>query len=103
MSIRFAAAHRADRAAAGRLRALGSLRAANDNAAGFSGDKLLRASLQHFARYGLCAAERARENAERAFFAGDRDDYQWWLSICRVLDRRMAEAFAARQSSGLHG
>lgn len=99
MSIRFAAAHPLDRAIVGRRGVFRNLRAANDNFTGFSGDKLLRASLQHFAQHGLCAAERARESAESAFFAGNREEYQWWLAICRVLDRRMAEAFAARRAS----
>lgn len=103
MSIRFAAAHRAENLVARRLRARTGLRAANDNASGIAGDRLLRASLQHFARHGLCAAERARAQAEAAFFAGDREEYQWWLAICRVLDRRMAEAFAARSGAAQHG
>ncbi|HEX7751361.1 MAG TPA: hypothetical protein VF440_03085 [Novosphingobium sp.] len=71
-------------------------RAANDNHHGFTEDALLRAALRHFAEHGLGAAEQARRNAERAFFAGDRADYDWWLAICRTLDRRMAAAVAAR-------
>ena len=38
----------------------------------------------------------ARENAERAFFEGDRPGYRWWLAICHTLDRRMADAVSAR-------
>lgn len=71
------------------------LRAANDNIHGTSNDALLKAALRHFAEHGLCAAEQARKNAERAFFAGDRPTYRWWLAICHALDRRMAEAVCA--------
>lgn len=74
-----------------------TLRAANDNSHGFSNEVLLRAALKHFAEFGLSAADQARLNAERAFFAGDRTSYDWWLEICRALDRRMAAAIAARR------
>ncbi len=81
------------------LRGGAPIRAANDNAHGFSNEVLLRAALKHFAEFGLGAAEQARINAERAFFAGDRADYQWWLEICRAVDRRMAAALAARRKA----
>lgn len=65
--------------------------AANDNGApGHSAE--LRAALKHFAQHGLGAARVARENAEAAFFSGDRGEYLHWLTICRTLDRRMASA-----------
>ena len=69
------------------------LNAANDNAAGvggsgIGGEQLLRAALRHFAQHGLSAAERARDNAESAFFAGDSDQYRWWMAICTTLDRQ---------------
>ena len=100
MTIRFAAARRNESAVVARLfNALLPLRAANDNSAGLGSDKLMGAALHHFARHGLCAAERARESAEAAFFAGDREGYRRWLSICRLLDRRMADAVAARRDS----
>jgi hypothetical protein len=75
------------------------LNAANDNGAGIAGcgvggEQLLRASLRHFAEHGLSAAERARDNAEAAFFAGDSDNYRWWMAICATLDRRMPAAVA---------
>lgn len=75
--------------------------AANDNGVAFADSKLLRAALRHFAEHGLSAAGRARENAERAFFAGDREKYRHWLAICRALDRRMAAAISARRANGL--
>lgn len=76
-----------------------ALRPSNDNARGIASDTLLHEALRHFARYGLGAAEQARENAENAFFAGDRQQYDWWIEICRTLDRRMAAAVAARKDA----
>ena len=71
--------------------------AANDGAATAESDALLRAALKHFARHGLGAADAAREKAEDAFFRGDRETYDHWLGICRLLDARMAGAVAARE------
>ena len=78
------------------------LNAANDNPApdggnSVGGERLLRAALRHFAEHGLSAAERAREIAEDAFFAGDSDTYRWWMAICTTLDRRMPAAVAFRR------
>ena len=96
MSIRFAAARGGyPPAIANCLRARAPFRTANDNYVGLSNDKVLKAALRHFAEHGLAAAERARENAEQAFFDGDRTSYRWWLSICHTLDRRMASAIDA--------
>jgi hypothetical protein len=77
--------------------------AANDNVRSRGDDRMLRAALRHFAAHGLGAAEAARSNAETAFFAGDRNEYRWWLGICRMLDRRMAEAVAARRDAANQG
>ena len=97
MTIRFAAARRGESRVVARVfRASVPLRASNDNVRPFTEDHVLRAALRHFAEHGLSAAERASENAGAAFFAGDRNSYQWWLAICRALDRRMAAAVAAR-------
>ena len=96
MTIRFAAARPARSSAL--ARALGTPEwrmAANDNTAGLSHDQMLRDALEFFARHGLGAAERARENAESAFFENRRDEYRLWLNICRTLDRRMAATVAA--------
>lgn len=70
------------------------LYAANDNVDGIGSDAMLRTSLLHFARHGLGAAEHARQLAENAFFAGDRQEYRKWLAVCRSLDRRMASSVA---------
>ncbi len=97
MTIHFAAARPGARTTFGRLpSAVPMGRAANDNAINLADDVVLRAALVHFARYGLGAAETARDIAERAFFSGDRDDYHWWLEICRTLDSRMAIALRAQ-------
>ena len=68
-------------------------RAANDNGelAGIqANDNLIHAALRHFANHGMGAAREARKQAETAFFAGDRQGYDWWLGICRALDKRIA-------------
>lgn len=77
-------------------------RVANDNA-DFSDQSeqnslMLRAALRHFAQHGLGAARVARAQAEKAFFEGDRQTYDWWLGITRTLDRRLA-AQAERTTS----
>jgi hypothetical protein len=72
---------------------------ANDNGGSGATDAMLHAALRHFAEHGLAAAQRARRQAEAAFFAGDRQGYRWWLEICRALDRRMAAAVVERTGS----
>lgn len=98
MTIRFAAARSGDITAIARaLTVVPCREAANDNGdaqGGFPRDPILRAALKHFAQHGLGAAEQAHRNAEKAFFAGQREDYRHWLAICRALDRRMADAIA---------
>jgi hypothetical protein len=97
MTIRFAAAQRGDSAIGRMFGAATRQPAANDNVRAAGNDRMLRAALRHFAAHGLGAAEVARAEAERAFFAGESGEYRWWLGICRMLDRRMAEAVAARR------
>lgn len=53
---------------------------------------MLHAALRHFAQHGLGAAREARRQAECAFFAGDRESYDWWLGVCRALDARIARS-----------
>jgi len=95
MTIRFAAPPSAiaPRMSARRIREASWL-PANDNGARAT-DAMLHAALRHFAEHGLAAAQRARRQAEAAFFADDRQSYLWWLEICRALDRRMAKELAA--------
>ncbi|MGE3690957.1 MAG: hypothetical protein AB7F98_06215 [Novosphingobium sp.] len=103
MTIRFAASKTSGSTVISRILSSGIPHGAvNDNGDPVCSDLLLKAALRHFAEYGLSAAERARENAEAAFFAGSREDYQWWLSICSALDRRMAAAVAFRNARS-HG
>ena len=95
MTIHFAAAQTADGSPVARvLRCPAPVRAANDNrperGASAPDDMMLRAALRHFALHGLGAARAARAEAEAAFFAGDRQNYDWWLGITRTLDRRLA-------------
>ncbi|MEM6475301.1 MAG: hypothetical protein AAF687_03965 [Pseudomonadota bacterium] len=100
MTIHFAAAQSCDISPLARALSRPKFQsAANDNASdgGIRGNKtsvpsemMLRAALRHFAEHGLGAAREARAKAETAFFAGDRDGYDWWLGITRTLDRRLA-------------
>lgn len=53
-------------------------------------DQTLQAALRYFAEHGLGAARAARAQAEKAFFLGDRQAYDWWIGITRTLDRRLA-------------
>lgn len=93
MTVRFAASRSAAHSTLARIlqrRKVAS--AANDNCAAREADRMLHAALRHFARHGLGAAREARGQAERAFFAGDRESYDWWLGICRTLDARIARS-----------
>ncbi len=76
--------------------------AANDNDGGarLTDDRLLYAALRHFAEHGLSAARMARVQAETAFFAGERESYDWWLGICSTLDKRLANSLATAVSGG---
>lgn len=77
-----------------------SLEAANDNTAVQANSRALADALRHFAAHGLGAAREARKEAERAFFAGEREAYQRWLEICRILDRRMARTLVQAVEHG---
>lgn len=58
-------------------------------------DQMIHAALRHFAIHGLGAALQARRQAEGALSAGNRAGYDWWLGICRTLDRRIARQLEA--------
>ena len=100
MTLHFAAARSSVRSPVARALARRSIsRAANDNgdpAENGGNDQMLHAALRHFAEHGLGAALEARKQAEKAFFAGDRATYNWWIGICRTLDRRLAEELERR-------
>ena len=102
MTVHFAAARIPSRSPIARALVRRPLSApANDNrdpVTQAAEDKLLHAALRHFAAHGLADAAEARTQAETAFFAGDRQPYDWWLGICRTLDRRMAEELVRRQA-----
>lgn len=100
MSIRFAAPPAACHVRMSPARVLASHPlAANDNGHG-SANAHLSAALRHFAQHGIAAAQHAREQAIAAGRAGDRQTFEWWLEICRALDRRMARAIAAPGNTG---
>ena len=97
MTIHFAAARDTARSPIARAMVRRSIgRAANDNQGdnAEADDAMLHAALRHFAKFGIRAAHEARQEAEKAFFAGDRDSYDWWLGVCSTLDRRLARNFA---------
>ena len=96
MPVHFAAARCTSHSPIARALAKKALRrAANDNGdaapVDSSFDTMMRAALRHFAEHGLGAAQAARKQAEQAHFAGDKASYEWWLGVCRALDRRLAE------------
>lgn len=92
MTVHFAAARCAARSPIARALARKAHdRAANDNGCPpQAGDLMLHAALRHFAQHGIGAARAAQAQAEKAFLAGDRQSYDWWLAVCRTLDRRLA-------------
>lgn len=95
MTIRFAAANTpATHPVVRRVCSVRLSRPANDNPVSNRNDRLVYEALRHFATHGLAAARHAKGRAEEAFFEGDREAYDWWLGICRQLDRRMARDFA---------
>lgn len=53
-------------------------------------DALLHDTLRHFARFGMSAAANARDQAHAAIADGDRVAHEKWISVCRMLDPRMA-------------
>jgi len=80
------------------------LRAVNDNAEDWTGswqqqDAALDSALRLFAAHGFSAAARARDAAVIADANGDAERGQFWLEVCRILDRRMARDFKTRRSS----
>lgn len=97
MTIRFAAARPGPSAVLSRNAcAAVPLFPANDNGPAVVSDPVVIEALRHFARHGLCAAQRARDNAVAAHRSGDLAGYDWWLCVCRTLDRRMADALVNR-------
>lgn len=100
MSLHFAAARSTAHSPIARALAKKALaRAANDNGDAKqapSFDDMMRGALKHFAEHGMGAAEAARKQAEQAHLDGDRETYDWWLGICRTLDKRLADRFEER-------
>ncbi len=98
MPVHFAAARSTTHSPVARALAKKAIvRAANDNGdtaalrAGPVGlGKMVEAALRHFSEHGLAAAEIASQQAEQAHARGETESYEWWLGICRTLDRRLA-------------
>jgi len=68
---------------------------ANDNGPPPANDEaLLTEALRHFGAHGLRAAELAAQTARTAYEMGDATGCESWLSICRMLDRRLANRLA---------
>ncbi|MEO6151914.1 MAG: hypothetical protein ABIT09_09260 [Croceibacterium sp.] len=104
MTIRFAAAQVANAPRLNRAQARAAIAfPANDNGGSGASEATLHAALRHFAEHGLAAAQHARQQAEAAFFAGDRQMYQWWLEICRTIDWRIAVELVGRVGSQQSG
>ena len=110
MPVHFAAARSTAHSPIARALARKALvRAANDNegnddapqSVGGTVDRVMRAALLHFAQHGLGAAQEARQQAEQAHHAGDNQSYEWWLGVCRTLDRHVAAQLARRLSGDL--
>ena len=76
------------------------LRPANDNRGKQVDNIHLSAALRHFAQHGLAAADHARQQAIAAADAGDRQTFEWWLEVCRALDRRMAGKIEGPAAAG---
>lgn len=57
---------------------------------------MVNAALRHFAEHGLAAAQHARKQAEKSHCEDDQQAFDWWLGICRALDRRMARELDAQ-------
>lgn len=99
MTIRFAKATPGYSAViARRVCLLAPISPANDN--GVAGDeRMMWEALRHFADHGLHAALEAAETAEAALESGDQDGFEWWLSICRMLDRPMGDRLARQAAA----
>ena len=68
----------------------------NDNPPARLSDTVLRAALEHFSREGLNAVKSALNAAETALNAGNGEQADHWLAICRALDSRAAAMLIRR-------
>lgn len=67
---------------------------ANDDEGEPGDDRILWEALRHFGDHGLRAAQEAATSAKVALEAGDHDGFEWWLSVCRMLDRKLGESLS---------
>jgi hypothetical protein len=99
MTLRFAAARSPECSPVARAlirRAPGV--AINDNG-GPVDEAILNAALRHFAAHGLGAARVAANEAEQNLADGNHRQYERWLAVCRMLDRRLANRLARRHAA----
>ena len=76
---------------------------ANDDADRIgASEETLHAALRYFAVHGLGAARAAQAEAERALLGGDPSGADAWLTICRTLDKRLADDFERRRGRHAH-
>jgi hypothetical protein len=73
------------------------MRAANDNPWFAANDgAAFKPMFRDFGTAGFGAAKAASDYALAAHASGDLDGYSRWLSVCRVLDRRLARSLAEK-------
>ena len=75
------------------------IEAANDDGCAQQDETLPVEALRHFAVHGLCAAERARDLALDARRNGEEDEFERWLAVCRLFDRRMAARVVSQRTA----
>jgi len=73
--------------------------AVNDNGAAPCDERVLWEALRHFSQHGLHAALQAADMAEAALESGDSEGFEWWLSICSTLDRKLGARLAGRAAA----
>ena len=105
MTIRFAPANQTSPITGMVIRALRQRdipNFANDNGAPPANDEILLAqTLRHFGSHGMRAAGLAAQTARTAYEMGDATGVESWLSICRMLDRRLAYCLEREFASGI--
>ncbi|MEO1967480.1 MAG: hypothetical protein ABGW87_02040 [Sphingomonadaceae bacterium] len=101
MTIRFAAAPQLRHSHVARVLSWnGPQAAANDNPGKYDplSTRAVRDALAHFAIHGMRAASEARHAALDARASGNSAAFRHWVSICRVLDDRLADQLAPQEA-----
>ncbi len=97
MTVRFAAARSpaAPCLVAKILTRKADLCPANDDDCAAREKDLFEAALREFAAHRMAAAGVIAKRAEQALAAKDPETFDWWLGVCRTLDRRRGRELAA--------